>query len=195
MGVVGLTTFTAHVDTVDPDGDPISIVWSDPFGQVGTGAELTFKAGDVRQPFTVTVTDGKGGVASEKVTFVAGTINGAYDGNIGPALGGEYFFMLLQRTGTTITGTLADYKYETEDHHYQVGTVDPGDPGRIDADGRFRLRFKFAPYGGDFAFEGQMVPYDKPITGRFLTDYAFSGRVIGGQFNGQTVIFGEHNPY
>ena len=76
--------------------------------------------------------------------------------------------------------------------------------GRVDADHAdaerssipiSRRRFKFAPYGGDFVFEGQLAPYDKPLVGMFLSNYAFSGRVIGGRFNGQTVTFGEHNPY
>jgi hypothetical protein len=73
----------------------------------------------------------------------------------------------------------------------------PAWTGHVDADhaDAERSRFKFAPYGGDFVFEGQLVPYDKPLVGMFLSNYAFSGRVIGGQFNGQTVTFGEHNPY
>ena len=40
-----------------------------------------------------------------------------------------------------------------------------------------------------------MKPYDKPFVGMFLNNYAFSGRVIGGRINGQTVTFGQHNPH
>jgi hypothetical protein len=106
LGVFGLTTFTAHVDARDPDADPISIAWSDASGPVVDTAELTFKAGALRAPLTVTIADGRGGIASTKVSFVAGDMNGVYDGFFGPEGHGlEYFFMRLTRTGETITPT------------------------------------------------------------------------------------------
>src|SRR6059036_6051 len=56
LGVVGLTTFTAHVEARDPDGDPLSIAWSDGAGHVVSDAQdVTFKAGAVLAPLTVRV--------------------------------------------------------------------------------------------------------------------------------------------
>jgi hypothetical protein len=200
VGVVGLTTFTAHVDARDPDGDPLSITWTDgdPLSIrwsdgsrfiIGHNADLTFEAtDDLHPPLTVMVTDGKGGTIAAKVDYVAGDLNGFYDGFFGPDLHGLAYYMHLTRSGTTIAGTISDFGGT-------VGAIDPAEPGTIDGNGRIRIRFKFAPFGGDFVFEGRLVPYDKPLVGMFLANYAFTGRVIGGKFNGQTFTFGVHNPY
>ena len=195
LGVVGLTTFKAHVDARDPDGDPLSIVWSDVARRpVGDNADLTFKAGhDVGSPLTVTVTDGKGGTATTKADFIAGDITcgscaGYFDFGPNPL---RYFGMQLRGTGTTVTGSITDYNV----YPYQVGTTDPAGPGQIDDSGRFRIRFKFPLYGGDFVFDGQLVPYDKPRDVAFENNYVFTGRVIGGKFDGHTVTFGERPRY
>ena len=197
LGVVGLTTFMAHVDARDPDGDRLSIVWSDVVRRpVGDSADVTFKAGqDVRAPLTVTVTDAKGGTASTTVDFIAGDITcGSCAGYVefGPKPL-QYFGMQLSGTGTgRVTGTIIDYGDPVTFH---FGTTDPAEPGQIDASGRFRIRFKFPLYGGDFVFDGQIVPYDKPRDGAFENNYVFTGRVIGGEFDGHTVTFGERPRY
>lgn len=194
LGVVGLTTFKAHVDAQDPDGDPLSIVWSDGARRpIGDRVDLTFTSGhDLMPPLTVTVTDGKGGIATARADFIAGDIScGSCKGFFGPDPL-HYFAMRLSSTGTTVTGTITDYNdYRT----YQVGTTDPAEPGQIDDAGRFRIRFQLPFYGGNFVFLGQLVPYDKPRIGEFENNYVFTGRVIGGTFDGHTVTFGESARY
>ena len=197
LGVVGLTTFRAHVDARDPDGDPLSIVWSDAGRRrIGDSADLAFQAGhEVGSPLTVTVTDGKGGTATTKADFIAGDITcGSCAGYVdfGPKPL-QYFGMQLSGTRTgMVTGTIVDYN---DPRTYRFGTTDPAEPGRIDASGRFRIRFKFPLYGGDFVFDGQLMPYDKPREGAFENNYVFAGRVIGGKFDGHTVTFGERPRY
>jgi hypothetical protein len=195
LGVRDLTTFTAHVDARDPDADPLSVSWSGlGTGTVGTSADLTFKAGEQGAPLTVRVTDSKGATASAKIDFVVGDLNRSFDGywgGIGDAGHGFNFFMDLVRTGTTVTGTFTDYL----DHSHH-GSVDSAEPGQIDAQGRFRIRFKVTSVG-DFTFTGQLVPYayGSPVAGMFLSNYAGTGRVTGGEFDGRSFTFGEHNPY
>jgi hypothetical protein len=190
-GIVGLTTFAAHVDARDPDGDPLSISWSDGARRlVGQTADLTFQAGhDVVAPLTVTVTDSKGVTATAKADFLAGDINcHTYcEGFFGPEQNLDRFYLYLISTSTRVTGTIKDSRT------YEVGSTDPAEPGSIDAAGRFRVRFNFPLYGGDFVFEGQLAP-SKPLE-PFLTNYMFTGRVIGGRLDGHTVTFGEHSPY
>jgi hypothetical protein len=185
--------FTAHVEARDPDADPLSVSWSGQgTGTVGTNVDLTFRAGETGGPLTVRVTDSKGATANTKVDFVVGDLNWYFDGyfgEIGDEGHGFDFSMHLARNGTIVTGTFTDYR----DHSHH-GIVDPAEPGQIDAQGRFRLRFKVTSVG-DFTFAGQLVPYKYPIAGVFQSNFAGAGRVTGGPFDGRSFTFGEHNPY
>lgn len=189
LGVQDLTTFTAHVEARDPDADPLSVSWSSPLlGTVGTNADLSFKS-NVGSPLTVTVTDSKGASASAKVHVVVADLNWYYDGYFGNDGHGFDFSMHLTRTGTIVTGTFTDYT----DHRHQ-GIVDPAGPGQIDAEGRFRIRFKLGSVG-DFTLVGQLVPHDQPFPDQFFSNWRGTGFVTGGQFDGRSFTFGEHNSY
>jgi hypothetical protein len=189
LGVQDLTTFTAHVEARDPDADPFSISWSSPvLGTVGTNADLSFKS-SVGSPLTVTVTDSKGASASAKVQVVVADLNRDYDGYFGKDGHGFDFSMHLTRTGTVVTGTFTDLT----DHGHE-GIVDPAGPGQIDAEGRFRIRFKLGSVG-DFTVVGQLVPNDRPVPDPFLSNWKGTGFVTGGQFAGRSFTFGEHNPF
>jgi hypothetical protein len=84
-----------------------------------------------------------------------------------------------------VTGTI----YDGLLRHYS--TSDPAEPGRIEADGSFRLRFK-PESGPDFTLVGQLERYSGVAS---LRDYAGRGRVVGGKYHGQTFFFGAHDPY
>lgn len=194
LGVQGLTTFAAHLDAHDPDGDPLTVTWSGPVRgiptTVGTGTDFSFKAGDVGPPLTITVTDSKGASVKTTLAYIVADVNTSLDGYFGTRRD-VLFSMRLVTNGTLVTGTIT----QISSGNWKPGIVDPDDPGRIDGQGRFRIRFRIDGEP-NFTLDGQMVPNpDGGITGQFLSDWVGTGWVIGGRFAGQAFTFGRHNPY
>jgi hypothetical protein len=191
VGVKDLTTFTARAEGTDPDGEPVTFSWSAPGrGAVGGGPTFSFRGGDVPGPLTVTATDSHGATATATVPFSAPDLNAFFDGWFGPRQN-VIFSMRLSRTGSVLTGTFTEIR---SPGIWKEGTLDPADPGSIDSEGRFRMRVKIG--SEDFILDGRLEPYSGGgISGQFLSSYVGSGRVIGGEFAGQSFIFGEHNPY
>jgi len=191
LGVAQLTTFHARVQAADPDGDPVSVTWSSWNVPLGDQSELAFTPCGCRgpsplisSPLDVAVSDGKGGRVTAKLDFIVAGLTGSFDGYYDDG-SGPLFIMDLTQTGSAATGTFYDVRREHR------GTTDPADPGRIEADGHFTLRFKL-PSEPDFVLTGQFEPNK---TGRFLSAYIGKGRVIGGVYDGRTFIFGIHDSY
>jgi hypothetical protein len=186
LAVIGLATFTAHVDARDPDGDPLTYAWVAPGPKpVGANsADLSFTAGEAGAPLRITVTDNKGAAASGQVEFVAADLDGLYDGYFGSNQGLQ-FSMVLRRTGTTVTGTFHEAR---GDHN---GVIDPAEPGTIDGAGNFRIRVKLGSLD-DMIFIGRLISRRDP---RFLSNFVGTGHVQGGGFDGQSFTFGFHDPY
>jgi hypothetical protein len=192
VGVKDLTTFTARAVVTDPDGDPLMISWSAPTGgTVATSSTFSFRGGDFTGPLTVMANDGRGGTGTATVFFSAADLNAFFDGYFGPRRD-VLFSMRLSRSGGALTGT--QFTVIGPGAVWRQGSFDPAEPARIDADGRFRFRVKMESDG--FALEGRLESYPEGgISGEFLSTYVAKGRVIGGEFAGQSFIFGEHNPY
>jgi hypothetical protein len=194
IGVSQLTRFRAHVTATDPDGDPLSTAWSSNSIPVGGTPEVEFTACSCRfqgssiiSPLTVTVSDAKGGRSTRSVGFIVAGLTGHFDGYYDEGRG-DLFIMDLTQTGNAVTGTFVDVRRN------RSGVTDPAEPGRVEADGRFRLRFKLDSEP-DFVLTGQFAINPDPFVGRFLSGYVGTGVAFGGPHAGQTFIFGEHNPY
>jgi len=164
FGVSQLTTFTMSASASDPDGDSLTYAW-DLAGNPASGSvvHITFGGNGGVGTARVTVTDGKGGSATDSRTFTVGSATGSWRGS-GVDLGS--FTMKLTQVGAAITGTYADV--------FGSGQIDPAQPGSINSAGKIEMRVKQGPFT-DWNFRGQM-----DTTGRRIT-----GTIYGSGFNGQ----------
>lgn len=168
FGIQSITQFNYSATAADQDNDTLVYTW-DLAGNPGSGTSgsIIFSTGG-EGTARVTVSDGKGGTATDTRTFVVGTMTGAWRGSnsdIGP------FSMSLTQTSTFISGTYADGS------RFGPGQTDPAQPGSIRADGTIELRIKQARFT-DFTFRGQMDQ-----TGRRIT-----GGIFGSGFTGQPFV-------
>jgi hypothetical protein len=111
-----LTTYTAHVDARDPDGERLTYAWTNYRGEPvegvfsNGGADVSFTVqsfpGDFFKnvgPLTVTVNDPRGGSASSRIQFEARHFgNDRFLGRIGNV---EYVWLYLNQTGGALSGT------------------------------------------------------------------------------------------
>lgn len=194
MGVSQVTTFTARVEAVDPDGDTLTYAWLSSNHVIASQEhEFTFVPGagvSAIAPFKVTVTDSKGASASADADFITAAFDWEFDGWAGEPGHGFDFRLSLAQQGNAITGKITDFR------GYHVGFTDPADPGRIDVDGRFRIRFKLESLP-DTIFTGELVPYQSSSSSPFVffTRFIAVGRISGGRFDGQPFTFGYHDSY
>lgn len=152
FGIQQLTTFQFSAVANDPDGDPVSYAWD--------VAGNSFSAASGSVSFTnggswtarVTVTDGKGGSATDTRSFVCGTMTGRWAGTFASWI----FTSNLVQTYTTVTGDYSD--------QLGAGKLDPASANTIDANGNVKLRYKQAIYS-DFTFTGVMDATGRKITG------------------------------
>ena len=160
-----------------PDSDALTYSW-DLAGNPRTGASQTIvfiNGGDFSG--TVTVSDGKGGSASQSVSFTSATTTGSWTGNI-PFTAGSRPMSLTMTQSTTSGATTANWNIPAA---ALTGILDPASPNGIDAGGRVTLRFKITQGTGflDFTFTGQMQTSGRSIV----------GSVSGSGFGGQPVTF------
>lgn len=163
FGVAQLTTFTYSASASDPDNDPVTYQW-DLLGTARTGSSGTIIfPGDANGSVRVTVTDGKGGSATDSRSVTVGSMAGRWTGS-GVILGD--FSMQLTQTGPVVTGSITNV----------LGTGNtPSDlPGSIDSLGVLQIRLKQAPFI-DYTFKGQMDQSGRRVT----------GTIHGSGFNGQ----------
>jgi hypothetical protein len=177
FGIATFTTYTFSSSASDPDGDSLTYTW-DLAGNPRTGASQTIvfsNGGDGSG--TVTVADGKGGSASQSVSFTSASTTGSWTGNIPFAIGPRPMSLTMTQS-TTSGATTANWSIPAV---ALAGILDPASPNGIDASGRVTLRFKITQGTGflDFTFTGQMQTSGRSIV----------GSVSGSGFSGQPVTF------
>jgi hypothetical protein len=165
FGIVGLTLYSFNASASDPDGDAVTYAW-DVAGNTssGTNGTITFSTGGSGTA-RVTVTDGKGGTATDTRTFVVGTMSGAWTVTSGPLVGAT--FNLTQTTTGVVSGSFSLPGIGT-------GNTDPAQPGRMTAAAQLTMRVKVGSFT-DFNMSGTM-----DATGRTV-----SGTLQGSGFSGQ----------
>jgi hypothetical protein len=182
-GLVWLTTFTAHAEARDADGDALTFAWKTEHGipVTGTasngGADIAFVVTQEDEengltPFTLTVTDGKGGSSSVKVAFAWRLLRGSLVG----AIGAQPFSIGLDQDQSTVIGQYLDGLANGRDDC--EGTSDTSEPGTIDAPGNFRVRFKCKQNLGNIALVGQ-----------YTADFRLIGTADGAGFRGEPFEF------
>lgn len=153
FGIQQLSTFSFSASASDPNGDALTYAWSIAGNAAaGTSGTMTFTSGG-NGVATLTVSDGKGGTATDTRAFVVGSLTGRWNGTW------ETFVFtsnLVQNNGGIITGDYVD----------QVGSgiLDPAEVHTINANGQVRLRYKGGPWT-DFIFTGQMDSTGRRVTG------------------------------
>ncbi len=170
-GLVWLTTFTAHAEARDADGDALAFAWKNVQGNPvkgaasNGGADIAFTVSlwpddeeNGLTPFTLTVTDGKGGSSSAKVVFEWRVLRGTLVGSIGD----QPFSLYVEQEKAILTGGLISGLVNGRDDC--AGTSDTSDPGTIDAQGNFQIRFKCKQDLGNVTLVGQFTS-DRRLVG------------------------------
>lgn len=164
FAVSELTSVAITASGSDPDGDPVAYEWDLGDGTTGTGPAIAkLYRGRGVATVRLTITDGRGGSATDSRTVVVASLTGTWRG-AGVQLGA--FTMTLTQAGALVTGSYADA--------VGPGATDPAQPGSVNAQGAFEMRIKQGRFT-DWNFRGQI-----DATGQRLT-----GQIFGSGFNGQ----------
>lgn len=163
FGIQSLTLFTFSANATDANNDPLTYAWNIG-GATAAGSSVTgtFPSG-VNGTAVVTVTDGRGGSATDSRTFIVGTASGNWTGS-GQGLGN--FSMSLTQTAGFVTGTYQD--------PFGTGQIDPAQPGSINSAGQIEMRVKQGRFT-DWTLRGTLSQ-----TGREI-----NGQMFGSGFTGQ----------
>lgn len=167
-----LTTYAAHIEARDPDGDRLIYSWTDWRGQSvdgvfsngGTDVSFTAQGFQTLQknvgPLTITVTDPRGGSANATLQFEARYLrHQRFRGRIGNV---DYVHLLLDQTNDALSGLFHDPR---RDLLAPPAQSDPASPGRIDAQGNFTIHFN-VPRLGRLTLVGQVSDgYRYQLTG------------------------------
>ena len=152
FGIQQLTQFTYQGAASDPDGDSVTYQW-DVAGNPasGTSGTISFLNGG-NFSVRLTVSDGRGGSATDTRTFVVGSMTGRWSGTWSSWV----FTSNLTQTANIIRGDYAD--------QLGAGGLDAAVANTIDANGAVRIRYKQGPFN-DFIFTGQMDQTGRRVTG------------------------------
>jgi hypothetical protein len=172
FGVASLTAFAMTASATDPEGDPVTYEWELGDGSRATGAASgkTYLTGGA-VTITLTVSDGRGGSATDRRTITVGSLDGNWGGTVN--VGGndnQPATMSLTQVGSVVSGTLTMGGFS--------GRTDPAQLGRVDSSGAFEIRWKIDPFL-DFTMRGQMDP----------TGQRISGGTFGSGFTGEPFVF------
>jgi hypothetical protein len=177
FGIAGITQFNFSSSASDPDGDALTYKWDFADGATRDGAAVAYNYGNVFGSSVVrlTVTDGKGGTASDTRPVTVGNLGGNWSGTL------DHFpltMTLSQDRSGNVTGiwTLPGTGIS--------GQLDPAAFNRIEANAHLVLRCKVTAGGGpfgfsDFTLDGQMNTTD----GNRL-----NGGVRGSGFGGEPFV-------
>ena len=173
FGVSGLTNVSMSATATDPDGDPLSYQWT--FGGSSASgptanANLT---GDGAVTVRLTVTDGRGGSATDARDVTLGNMSGRwtfiFTGTCNPAVPTALPVLTLTQAGSVVTGDMASPAAWCNVPAGQTGRLDPAAPARISATGAFTgARLKVGSYLDTF-LDGQMDSTGRVITGTTRT--------------------------
>ena len=174
FGVSQLSSFAFNASASDADGDSLTYTW-DLAGTSATGSagSITF-SGAGTAIIRVTVTDGKGGSATDTRTVVVGSMTGNWSFFV-PGQG--TLLLSLSQATTFVTGTFVvatggfgNVAAGT------AGKTDPAQPGSINGGGTVVIRLKVGPFT-DFTMTGTMDTTGQRVTGS-INGSGFSGQAF-----------------
>lgn len=169
FGVAGVTVISMSATATDPDNDAVTYKWS--YGSA-TSSEPTFAAtlsGDGEVPIQLTVSDGKGGTASDSRSVMVGNMTGRWSfiftGVCNPKTPTVLPILAITQFGRVVTGDLISPAAWCNVPAGQTGRLDPAAPAAIDEQGNFTgARLKIGSYFDTF-LTGRMDPTGRLITG------------------------------
>jgi hypothetical protein len=169
FGVSGLTSFSMSASATDPDGDPVSYLWSFGGSTANGPTVAATLTGDGNLPIQLTVSDGKGGTTLDTRTVTIGNMTGRWNfiftGTCNPNVPTVLPVLTLTQAGSVVSGDLASPAAWCNVPAGQTGKLDPGALGRIDAQGNFTgARLKIGSYLDTF-LNGTMDSTGRTITG------------------------------
>ncbi|HYT76911.1 MAG TPA: PKD domain-containing protein [Vicinamibacterales bacterium] len=169
FGVSALTSISMSAAASDADGDALTYQWTYT-GTTSSGSSVTATlTGDGSVSVQLTVSDGKGGSATDNRTVTLGNMSGQWTFMFTDACN-PYFppvtpLMTLVQTGSVVTGTLASPGNWCNVPAGQSGKLDPAAPMQIDDKGNVTNgRLKIGSYLDTF-LTGQMDSTGRRITG------------------------------
>jgi len=169
FGVSGLTAISMSGSATDADNDTVTYQWS--FGgTTATGPTVASTlTGDGPVVIQLTVSDGKGGTATDSRTVTIGTMTGQWSfiftSGCSPTTPTVLPILTLTQFGSVVTGTLASPAAWCNVPAGQTGKLDPAAPAAIDAQGNFTgARLKIGNYYDTF-ITGKMDGTGRTITG------------------------------
>lgn len=172
-GISTLTTYAFSASASDPDGDAITYSWDfDNRTSSGSAAASVVynNANTVAYRPVLTVRDSHGETVSTTLSVRSVSIAGDWQGTLG---------------GLPITANMTQYLGGVVDGTWQmptiggVGEIGPtGEPGKIQANGTFELRFKVRVGSfSDFFYRGSINPDGTTLTGT-LHGSGFTGDLM-----------------
>jgi hypothetical protein len=174
FGISQLSSFTYNSSASDPDGDSLTYAW-DLAGTPASGptGSITFTGGGTGL-IRVTVTDGKGGSATDTRTIVVGTMTGNWSFFV-PGQG--TLLLALTQNNTFVTGPFVVAPGGFGNVSAGVtGRTDPAQPGSINGNGVVVIRLKVGPFT-DFTLTGTMDATGQRVTGS-LSGSGFTGQAF-----------------
>lgn len=173
FGIAFLTTFNFSASASDPDGDAVTYNWNIAGNSVtGQAGQLVFSTGG-NGAATVTVTDGKGGSATDTRTFTVGTLTGTWD-VVAPFCDARPFTLTLTQSGGIATGSFLFPNQWCNVVAGTPGVTDPAEPGLITPAGKVDIRLKVGSFL-DFYLRGDMATTGRTITGGMFNS-GFTGQ-------------------
>jgi len=169
FGVSGLTNVSMSATASDPDGDSLSYQWTFA-GSTASGPSANANlSGDGAVTVRLSVTDGRGGSATDARDVTIGNMSGRWSfiftGVCNPSVPATLPVLTMAQAGSVVTGSLVSPAAWCNVPAGQTGVFDPAAPARISASGAFTgARLKIGSYLDTF-LDGQMDSSGRVITG------------------------------
>lgn len=160
FGISQLTTFSLSATGSDPDGDPLTYLWTYPGGAAGGAAVNTKITAGGAATISLAVTDSRGGSAGASRTVTIGSMTGRWRGE---NLCGAFDFTFTQNGGTVTGAGRALQPWCNVPNGTEFRT-DPAEPGKINSTGKIEIRYKAGIFI-DAYMRGQMDSTGRRITG------------------------------
>jgi len=163
--VSGLTNLQGTASATDADNDTLTYSWNlvntTLTGPIISG-QIVGPGGDVS--IRLTVSDGKGGSATDTRIVTVGSMTGTWTVTILDPCGPGGFPLTLTQIGGVITGSGVATSAYCGGSAGDTYRIDPAEPGSIDADGNVNIRIKVGTFL-DFYVRGRMQNSGRSIVG------------------------------
>ncbi len=137
-GVSGLTGINMSASATDPANNPLTYTWTYNNTSASGSSNFATLTGDGPMTVQVTVSNGKGGTATQSQTVTIGTLTGTWNLNVADCGGtGNPAVFTLTQTGNQVTGTIFFPNAWCNVTARSGGSLKP--PATIDAQGNVQL--------------------------------------------------------